>query len=601
MSAETAGDTASPQAQDELEIHQHKHSVQFYSEDSFLLDSLSRFIGSALGAGDAGVVIATAEHRAELAERLAARGLDVAIAVEQGRYVALDAAATLSQFMVDGWPDEKRFVDAVGSVISSARAAAEKEHGRTALFGEMVALLWEEGKTEAALKLEQLWNQIAQSHSFSLICAYPLSKFYRQDHGELFQKICNEHSAVIPAESYALGSEDERPRLVAQWQQKALALEGEVAKRTELQDAAFRLASIVESSEDAIASKDLNGIITSWNASAERMFGWKADEIVGQSVLLVIPPELHKDEEMILGKIRRGERIQHFETVRVRKDGKRLYVSLTISPVKDADGRIIGASKIVRDITELKRTEEGLRRAEKMAATGQLAASIAHEINNPMQALTNLLALIAYKTSLDDSTRKLVSLAEGELNRMSHISRQMLALYRESVTPVPVKVTEILEDVLELFAMRMRSNGIRLERRYEFSGEIHGFPGELRQLFANLITNAIEAVGNKGQISVHVAYCREKVKRERPGVRILVADSGKGIDPELRQNIFEPFFTTKPEKGSGLGLWVAKGIVTKHDGSIRLRSNIADGRSGTSFSIFLPAPPELQMLPADAA
>ena len=572
---------------DAFDLEQHAHAVQFYSDDKFLLDALSRFIGSALGAGDAGIVIATEEHRTELARRLSERGLDVARTVEKGRYVALDAGEALSQFMVNGWPDEERFVELIGGVISRAKAAAESVHGRAALFGEMVALLWEEGKTDAALRLEQLWNQIAQSHSFSL-CAYPLSKFYREDHREAFLKICDEHSAVLPAESHALASEDERLRMIALWQQKALALEAEIAKRNETRQAWAKLAAIVECSEDAIASKDLNGIVSSWNAAAERMFGYKAEEIIGKSITTIIPPELHKDEDMILGKIRRGERIEHFETVRVTKSGKRIDVSLAVSPVKDADGRIIGAAKIARDISQRKRAEEALRRAEKMAATGQLAATIAHEINNPMQALTNLLSLIACKTSLDENTRQLVSLAQAELHRMSHIARQMLSLYRESSTPVPVKITEVLEDVLELFALRIRSNQIKVTRRYDFTGEVEGFPVELRQLFANLISNAIEAVAQKGRIRIDVAPARDLARPERRGVRVLIADNGPGINPELRKRIFEPFFSTKSEKGTGLGLWVAKGVVVKHEGSIRMRSSTAPRRSGTVFSVFLP-------------
>src|SRR5215471_19368227 len=373
-------------------------------------------------------------------------------------------------------------------------------------------------------------------------------------------------------------------------QQKELALEAEPASRQDSYAEAARLAAIVESSEDAIASKDLNGIITSWNASAERMFGYQAEEIIGKSVMTIIPPELHKDEDMILGKIRRGERLEHFETVRVTKSGQRLNVSLTVSPIKDREGKIIGAAKIVRDITERKLTEQALRRAEKLAATGQLAATIAHEINNPMQALTNLLALVAYKTSLDENTRQLVSLAETEVRRMSHIVRQMLSFHRESARPVPLRITEVLEDVLELFVMRMRSNEIKVERRYEFNDEIPGFPVELRQLFANLISNAIEAIGQRGQIHIHVAPWRDFARPERSGVRVLIADNGPGITPELRRRIFEPFFTTKAERGTGLGLWVVKGIVGRHEGSIRMRSSTTRGRSGTAFSVFLPIP-----------
>jgi PAS domain S-box-containing protein len=571
-----------------IEFSDHRHSVQFYTDDNFLLDALSRFIGSAIGAGDAGIVIATEDHRTELAQRLVARGLDLTKAVEQGRYVALDASAALSEFMVDGWPDEKRFVDLIGGIILRAKTAADKEHGRAALFGEMVSVLWGEGKPEAALRLEQLWNQLAQSHAFSLVCGYPLSKFYLEGHGEAFQKICDEHSAVLPAESYALASEDERGRLIAQWQQKALALEAEIAQRRQTEQVASRLASIVEWAEDAIASKDLNGTLTSWNASAERMFGYKAAEIIGKSVTTIIPPELQKDEDMILGKIRSGERIEHFETVRVAKDGRRLDVSLTISPLKDENGKIIGAAKIVRDITERKRTEEALRKAEKLAATGQLAASIAHEVNNPLQALTNLLALIAYKTSLDSNTRELVAMAEAELGRLSHIVRQMLSFYRESLRPAPVKITEVLEDVLDLFVMRMRANEIRVERRYEFSGEIQGFPAELRQLFANLISNAIEAIGEKGRLQIHIAPGHELIFPQRQGVRVLISDTGRGVKSDICEHIFKPFFTTKSEKGTGLGLWVVETVVARHEGSIRMRSSTAPGRTGTLFSVFLP-------------
>jgi len=361
-------------------------------------------------------------------------------------------------------------------------------------------------------------------------------------------------------------------------------------------EAGQRLAAIVTSSEDAIASKDLNGIITSWNGSAERMFGWKADEIIGRPVLVLIPPELHSDEDLILGKIRRGERIEHFETVRVRKDGERIAVSLTVSPIKDAGGRIIGAAKIVRDITERKRTEDGLRRAEKMAATGRLAATIAHEINNPMQALANLLALIAHNTNLDQGTRQLVELADSELTRMSHIARQMLSFYRESSTALPVKVNDLLDEVLGLTVTGDRAKGLRIERRYDTTAEIYGFPIELRQLFVNLITNAVEAVGARGRIRIHVADARDWKSPSRHGVRVVIADTGPGIAPDIRRQIFQPFFTTKLAKGTGLGLWVVQGIVDKHEGTLRMRTSVQPGRSGTVFSIFLPQQPSAALL-----
>ena len=590
---------ASPQQHSDPDYSKHTHSVQFYSDDPFLIDALSRFMGAALGAGDAGVVIATHSHREQLADRLAARGVDVNLAVEQGRYVALDAAQTLAQFMVNGFPDEERFAQVIGGVISRAKAATGLAQNRASLFGEMVALLWGEGKTEAALRLEQLWNQIAQSHSFSLVCAYPLAHFYRADQSEEFLKVCAEHSAVIPAEDYTLAEEDERYRIIAYWQQRAQSLDGAASDHRRADADARKLAAIVESSDDGIVSKDLNGIVTSWNAAAERIFGYKAEEMIGHSILKLIPPELHKDEDMILGKIRRDERLEHFETVRMHKSGRRINVSITVSPVKDATGRVIGAAKIARDITGRIQTEQALRRTEKLAATGQLAASIAHEINNPMQALANLLSLISYKTSLDENTRNLCALADSELHRMAHITRQMLSFYRETAVPVPLKLTEVMEDVLDLYAQRLNSNGIKVERRYDLIAEVHAYPVEMRQLFANLIGNAIEAIEARGRIVIHLAAGREW-RGSRQGVRITIADNGSGIPADARGRIFEPFFTTKAERGTGLGLWVAGGIVGKHSGSIRVHTSTRKGRHGTVFSIFLPLEAEGKHAPQSA-
>jgi PAS domain S-box-containing protein len=573
----------------DFDFNRHPHSVQFYTDDNFLLDTLSRFMGAAVGSGDAGVVIATPEHRLALAMRLRERGLELERAVEQGRYIALDAAETLGRFMTNGWPDEQEFLQVIGGVITRAKAAAQKEHGRAALFGEMVALLWAQGNVEGALRLEELWNQIAQSHSFSLVCAYPLTHFYNEAQTEPFIRICQQHSAVLPAESYSLAPEDERLRLVARWQQRAQALEQELKLQCQLREASARLAAIVESSEDAIVSKDLNGIITSWNASAERIFGWKAEEIIGKSILTIIPPELHKDEDMILSKIRRGERLEHFETVRLHKDGGLIEVSLTVSPMRDESGRVIGAAKIARDVSQRRRAEDALRRAERLAATGQMAASIAHEINNPMQALTNLLSLISQQNLPDAQTRELVAMAENELKRMSYIARQMLSFYREDTRPMPVKISSVLDEMIDRMCQRNRSKHMRVDRRYEFEEAIPAFPVEVRQLFSNLLNNAAEAIEDGGRIVVRLRPSRDRQDPQRHGVRIVIADDGPGIQTGVQDKIFEPFVTTKSEKGTGLGLWVVKAVVARHGGHIRVRSSTRRGRSGTTFSVFLPA------------
>lgn len=213
--------------------NQHSgHVAQFYADDAFLVKTLSRFIGTALGAGDSAIVVATPKHREALASSLKRRGLDIASVAKQGRYVALDAAETLSKFTVDGLPDPALFAELMGGLLTRAKAKAEGKNPRLAVFGEMVALLWAEGNAQAALRLEQLWNDLSRTHTFTLRCGYPIKNFHREDHGELFLKICQEHSGVIPGESYAsLASEEERLRNITHLQQRAQALENEIAER----------------------------------------------------------------------------------------------------------------------------------------------------------------------------------------------------------------------------------------------------------------------------------------------------------------------------------------------------------------------------------
>jgi signal transduction histidine kinase len=224
------------------------HTVQFYAEDTYLLDELSRFIGTALVAGDAAVVLATKAHREGLVQRLKSRGFDVARAAEQGRYVALDAAETLTKFMRDGWPDAALFTEVLESLMGQAAVAAGGKTSRISAFGEMVALLWAQENVEAAIRLEELWNDLAQTYSLSLRCAYPMGGFGRECHSDSFLRICAEHSHVIPVESYtALISEEQRFRSISHLQQKAQALEAEMAERKEIEEALRRAKADLES------------------------------------------------------------------------------------------------------------------------------------------------------------------------------------------------------------------------------------------------------------------------------------------------------------------------------------------------------------------
>jgi PAS domain S-box-containing protein len=361
----------------------------------------------------------------------------------------------------------------------------------------------------------------------------------------------------------------------------------DITDRKAAEEASQRLAAIVESSDDAIVSKDLNGIVTSWNPCAEKMFGFTAREMIGRPITTIIPPELRDDETRILATIARGERIEHFETVRVTKRGKPLEVSLTVSPVKDEAGRIVGAAKIARDITQQKRTEQALIVTERLAAVGRLAATVAHEINNPLEAITNLIYL-AKMAGPSSEVLGFLTAAEEQMASVSHIARQTLGFYRESTGARPVRPREIVSAMLAVYANRARNKGIELRQEVRCDASINAVPSEVRQVVANLISNSIDAIRGPGKIVIRVSDARLWRDNAVRGIRISVADSGAGIPPEARNQIFEPFFTTKRDVGTGLGLWVCKSIVGNHRGTIRIHSATTPGKSGTTVSVFLP-------------
>lgn len=372
-----------------------EHLVQFYDTDAFLVDFLSDFAGTCLRGGDATIVIATKEHRESLDIRLAADGLDLTAARVTGVYIPLDAAETLAKVMVDGMVEPKRFAEVLGRLITNASPLRQ----RVRVFGEMAALLREDGNHVAAVRMEELWNELGDSHEFSLCCAYPMRGFSRQEHSELFAEICGRHTRVIPDERYInLESSDDRLRAITLLQQKAYSLDAEVAERKKAEESCrgtdnqYRyLATIVESSDDVIIGKTLDGIITSWNPAAERIYGYTAQEVIGQPVALLAPPDQAGEIAGILERLKRGERIEHYETVRRRKDGTQIDVSLTISPIRDRTRRIIGASTIARDITERKRVEEQLREDTRIIET-------LHTIGTTLTAKLDLQAIVRAMT-----------------------------------------------------------------------------------------------------------------------------------------------------------------------------------------------------------
>ena len=354
------------------------------------------------------------------------------------------------------------------------------------------------------------------------------------------------------------------------------------------------MAAIVESSDDAIYTKTLEGIITTWNRGAERLFGYKAEEIIGKNVAQLAPPEKQQEEAKIMERLNRGERIDHWETIRIRKDKSTVHISLTVSPLSD-DGKILGASSIARDITTRKISEEALRRAEKLATAGRLSATLAHELNNPLEAITNLIYIVRNSSGVDEKSKKRLDLADQELSRVAHLTKQTLGFYRDSSSPVRLDLSEVMDEVLAIYMRKLESKGVSVHKQYSQSDEVIAYPGEVRQIFSNLIGNAIDAMTDSGCVSIKIANSREWRNGDRVGVRATIFDSGSGIDPAIKPRLFEPFYTTKTDIGTGLGLWLAKELVQKHGGSISVHSSIRTGSSGTAFSVFLPTnPPSLQ-------
>jgi len=354
------------------------------------------------------------------------------------------------------------------------------------------------------------------------------------------------------------------------------------------------MAAIVEYSSDAIFSTSPEGTITSWNRAAEHLFGYSTEEAVGMPVARLAPLERAGEVERNLQILNAGGHVDAYQTERMRKDGTRWPVLLSVSPLRNARGQIVGASAIARDISAEKQSEEAVRRSEKLATAGRLAASIAHEINNPLEAVNNLLYLARNDSK---NAAQYLTMAEEEVGRVARLAQQTLGFVRDTDSPGSVETAAIMDEILQLYSRKLEGKQIRVARRYRTVDPIFGYAGELRQLFANLVVNAADAMGDQESRKQRaLSQCSLAVRVEpghdwtdgREGIRVTVADNGSGIPAESLGRIFEPFYTTKKDTGTGLGLWVSSGIVRKHGGSIRVRSRVGGRASGTVFSIFLP-------------
>jgi PAS domain S-box-containing protein len=405
----------------------------------------------------------------------------------------------------------------------------------------------------------------------------------------------------------------------------------DITDRKAAESARAHLAAIVDSSDDAIVSKDLKGIVTSWNRGAEIVFGYSAEEMIGRPIAVLFPPDRLQEEDAILAQLRRGERIDRFETVRRRKDGREIDVSLTISPVLDAAGRIIGASKIARDITERKRAEAALRdltenlerhvaertrelaeaiareraeakqreqaeaalqQAQKMEAVGQLAAGVAHDFNNLLTPILGNLELLELRLG-DERLRKLVQAAIRAAQRGAKLNEQMLAFSRKQhLAPASIDLNALVRGIEDM--LRRTLGGI-VEVKTVLAPDLWPAlvdPHQLELVILNLALNARDAMPLGGRVLIKTRNIKESTLDKSvdlaPGdyVRISVVDTGAGMSEEVLARACEPFYTTKgPGRGSGLGLAQVYGLARQSGGGLRIKSAI---RRGTTVEVYLP-------------
>ncbi|HEY2986443.1 MAG TPA: response regulator [Candidatus Binatia bacterium] len=397
-------------------------------------------------------------------------------------------------------------------------------------------------------------------------------------------------------------------------------------KQQAVKEAQALLAAVVESSQDAIISKNLDGVILSWNAGAERLFGYKAEEAIGRHVSFIIPPERHHEEQRILERLRRDERVGSFETVRVSKDGRAIDVSLTISPVLDAAGRIIGASSVARDITQKKKMEEELRQlntelekrvesrtaeliyeieqreklqqqlaqAQKMESIGTLAGGIAHDFNNILTIILGYSSALADNPGDAAKTRDGLQVIQETGMRGALLVQQLLALARNgNLSFQSTNINDLLQEFAKLLSETFpKTMVVSLELDPALPRTLAD-PNRLHQAILNLCVNARDAMNGSGKLLLKdgVVSGDELRKqfaeaREETYLSISVADTGSGMDAATRERIFDPFFTTKgPGQGTGLGLTAVYGIVREHDGFVAVDS---EPGHGTTFRIYLP-------------
>jgi PAS domain S-box-containing protein len=562
------------------EVSEFEHFVQFCETDEFLVKSVSKFVSAGLMNGDATIILATQPHRESIEEHLQAEGLVVTVARAQGKYISMDAAATLSQIMVDGSIDPVRFHKVIGDVLQQAAKGGRNVR----VFGELVALLWAEGNRAVAIRLEELWNDLSHRHCFSLFCAYPMGGFDGEAFGLEFAEICRQHARVIPGESYTtLTDPDARLLAITLLQQKANSLETEVIERQRareaLRESEERFRFMAESMPQKIFTARPNGDIDYFNPQWIAFTGLPFEEIRGWGwIQFVHPDDVKENIRCWQHSIETGEPFYIEHRFRGADGVYRWHVSRAI-PMRDARGNItmwIGSNT---DIDEQKRQEERKDEFISMAS---------HELKTPVTSLKGFAYILQnrLKKRDDEESLKFLASINKQLNRLTKLINDLLDIsrvqqgklnYQEELFDLDALVQETIEN------LQAGTSTHQLLFEGGTAAQTYGDKDRVGQVLINLVTNAIKYSPAANRVII-------RLSKEADNVMVSVQDFGIGIAGTYHQQIFERFYQVidpveKTYPGLGIGLYISSEIIKRHHGRIWVDSQKG---AGSTFSFSLP-------------
>lgn len=568
------------------------HCVQFYHSDEFLVDSVGAFVAAGLDRGEPNLVIATPEHRRALERRLLGNGSDIFSARVNGKLFMLDAAETLQKFMLNGAPDRALFQETLDPIF------AELGDTHIRAFGEMVALLWAEGNQKGALQLEGLWNDFAATHRFALLCAYPLRAFGDSRQTEGFAHVCDHHAIVIPAESYPAGSDDARRREISFLQQKAAALEAEVAERKIAERALDeRKATLTMATALAglgIWELDLSQRSLNCCDRSKQILGWSAPAKTDLDLLFAT---LHEDDYAAARFAIEGAIDSAMELnveARVQTDSGPRWIALQGQRVDGDDSHLLG---VILDITARKNAaatlenivaERTARLRETIADLEAFSYSISHDMRSPLRAIHGYADILMQECRLEAQHAGYLTRIGAAAQRMDRLIEDVLAFSRVARTDlalVPVEAASLFPAILESSpTLQAPQAQINIDGALP---RVFGNHAMLTQCFSNLLNNAVKFVSPGVIPKIRVWSDANIDQGGRPRVRINVSDNGIGIECDMQEKIFAIFQRLSAEyEGTGIGLAIVKKAVERMGGRVGL---ISQPGHGSTFWIELKA------------